>query len=457
MTEYAIAPIMLTPQPPHVFQRRSSIRRGTIASISKDVRVNDIVEIIKKQKALTQQERGVAEESLLKRRHSMMNMNRSMKQNNNKRELRTRTLSISDLKGTAAWQQQQDATTATTTDKTRLEKEEIEEKQKKQQQQIVLYQHLRKCAACKSNEMCFSSEPEEEEEEEEQVNNSPSSSSSCSSSTDQNNCFQWQSSTLHNVEQREQILKNLNSSITDYSNTLKNLTHHPSDSTEYNLQIEKCKSFVQQQQLLLDQLLSFTCSSTKASSITSFDLAVPKTAPTPPPVNEKHGILSIYNALYKGLKSTTTGITIKQTKDKNELDTIISVQGVCTTIEPSLIPDRLLASKATDDITSFNQSSVYQHKYSLEITHQDRQTKFKLLEKDEWQKDENVKVCSFKNCNQPFNWFQRKHHCRGCGQIYCNTHSGNRLPLFSAKETHHPVFSRVCDKCFYQLATDSLY
>lgn len=335
MTEYAIAPIMLTPQTPHVFQRRSSIRRGTIASISKDVRVNDIVEIIKKQKALTQQERGVAEESLLKRRHSMMNMNRSIKQNN-KRELRTRTLSISDLKGTAAWQPQPQQQQDVTTDKTRLEKEEIEEKQK---QQIVLYKHLRKCAACESNEMCFSSEPEEEE-----VNNSPSSSSSCSSSTDQNNSFEWQSSTLHNVEQREQILKNLNSSITDYSNTLKNLTHHPSDSTEYNLQIEKCKSFVQQQQLLLDQLLSFTCSSTKASSITSFDLAVPKTAPTPSPVNEKNSILSIYNALYKGLKSTTTGITIKQTKDKNELDTIISVQGVCTTIEPSLIPDRVSRS-----------------------------------------------------------------------------------------------------------------
>lgn len=73
---------------------------------------------------------------------------------------------------------------------------------------------------------------------------------------------------------------------------------------------------------------------------------------------------------------------------------------------------------------------------------------------DQWQKDEKVTACSFKHCPHTFNWFQRKHHCRGCGQIYCNTHSGNRLPLFD-KESK-PVFSRVCDTCFYRLAAHSL-
>lgn len=78
------------------------------------------------------------------------------------------------------------------------------------------------------------------------------------------------------------------------------------------------------------------------------------------------------------------------------------------------------------------------------------------MDQEQWQKDDKVNSCSFKKCNQSFNWFQRKHHCRCCGQIYCSTHSGNRLPLFSPKETNQPVFSRMCDKCFYTLASHSL-
>jgi hypothetical protein len=73
-----------------------------------------------------------------------------------------------------------------------------------------------------------------------------------------------------------------------------------------------------------------------------------------------------------------------------------------------------------------------------------------------WQKDDQVKNCSFKKCNCHFNWFQRKHHCRSCGQIYCHTHSGNRLPLFEKEDSLKPTFSRVCDKCFYTCASDSL-
>ncbi|KAI8083920.1 hypothetical protein BDF21DRAFT_492796 [Thamnidium elegans] len=443
MTEYAIPPIMLTPtQSTHAFQRRSSIRRGTIASISKDVRVKDFVEIIKKQKALHQQERNTETDSvLLKRRHSMMNMNKSIynkpQQQQKHQDHRTRTLSNNDLKGTVVWQQtKQQQQQQTDSDKIRLGED-----------QGVLYHHLRKCAACLNNNECFSSEQDEEEEEEE---NSPSPSTS-SSSNDQDT-FPWQqSSLLHNVEQREQIIKNLNSSMTSYSAQIKELSnrcYNNNNEEEYKLKIENCKSLVAQQELLLNQLY-YQNNSSSAADI------VPKTAPTPPLEKNSSStfIKSICNDLYKGFKSTTTGITIKQKQDKNEADTIISVQGVCTTIERSLIPDTLLVSNSPDQANT----TVYQHHYSLDITHSDRQTKFKLLLQDQWQKDVKVNTCSFKHCNTLFNWFQRKHHCRACGEIYCNTHSGNRLPLFSAKETHHPVFSRVCDTCFYSLANHSLY
>ncbi|KAG2237770.1 hypothetical protein INT48_009709 [Thamnidium elegans] len=319
---------MLTPtQSTHAFQRRSSIRRGTIASISKDVRVKDFVEIIKKQKALHQQERNTETDSvLLKRRHSMMNMNKSIynkpQQQQKHQDHRTRTLSNNDLKGTV-------------------------------------------------------------------------------------DTFPWQqSSLLHNVEQREQIIKNLNSSMTSYSAQIKELSnrcYNNNNEEEYKLKIENCKSLVAQQELLLNQLY-YQNNSSSAADI------VPKTAPTPPLEKNSSStfIKSICNDLYKGFKSTTTGITIKQKQDKNEADTIISVQGVCTTIERSLIPDTLLVSNSPDQANT----TVYQHHYSLDITHSDRQTKFKLLLQDQWQKDVKVNTCSFKHCNTLFNWFQRKHHCR---------------------------------------------
>lgn len=106
-------------------------------------------------------------------------------------------------------------------------------------------------------------------------------------------------------------------------------------------------------------------------------------------------------------------------------------------------------SNSNDKITSFH--PVHQFKYVIDITHKDRLDKFKLLDVNQWQSDNNAHTCSFKHCSQEFNLFQRKHHCRGCGQVYCHTHSTNRLPLFNSNNTQKPIFSRVCDGCFYQL------
>src|SRR5690606_8378579 len=49
------------------------------------------------------------------------------------------------------------------------------------------------------------------------------------------------------------------------------------------------------------------------------------------------------------------------------------------------------------------------------------------------------------NCSKPFTFFNRKHHCRSCGKIYCNDCSHNYLPI--------PEFGyfkpvRVCSFCF---------
>ncbi|XP_019516942.1 PREDICTED: RUN and FYVE domain-containing protein 1 isoform X1 [Hipposideros armiger] len=57
-----------------------------------------------------------------------------------------------------------------------------------------------------------------------------------------------------------------------------------------------------------------------------------------------------------------------------------------------------------------------------------------------WLKDDEATHC--KQCEKEFSISRRKHHCRNCGHIFCNTCSSNELALPS-----YPKPVRVCDSC----------
>ncbi|CAL8243487.1 unnamed protein product [Lota lota] len=57
-----------------------------------------------------------------------------------------------------------------------------------------------------------------------------------------------------------------------------------------------------------------------------------------------------------------------------------------------------------------------------------------------WLKDKDASRC--KLCEKEFSISRRKHHCRNCGEIFCNSCSDNELPLPASPK---PV--RVCDTC----------
>lgn len=67
-----------------------------------------------------------------------------------------------------------------------------------------------------------------------------------------------------------------------------------------------------------------------------------------------------------------------------------------------------------------------------------------------WQKDEAVSKCGIPDCNKAFNFFERRHHCRKCGGIYCKEHTShylyiNHLAQFTTGG--RGTLSKVCDNC----------
>ncbi|KAG9442752.1 hypothetical protein H6P81_018606 [Aristolochia fimbriata] len=68
-------------------------------------------------------------------------------------------------------------------------------------------------------------------------------------------------------------------------------------------------------------------------------------------------------------------------------------------------------------------------------------------EKDHWVPDEVVTKCTA--CGTDFGAFVRKHHCRNCGDIFCDKCTQGRIAL-TADSNAQPV--RVCDRCLAEVS-----
>ncbi|KAM7256347.1 hypothetical protein ACFE04_012088 [Oxalis oulophora] len=67
-------------------------------------------------------------------------------------------------------------------------------------------------------------------------------------------------------------------------------------------------------------------------------------------------------------------------------------------------------------------------------------------EKDHWVPDEAANKCT--SCRTDFSAFVRRHHCRNCGDIFCDKCTQGRTPLTS--EENAPQV-RVCDRCLAEV------
>lgn len=68
-------------------------------------------------------------------------------------------------------------------------------------------------------------------------------------------------------------------------------------------------------------------------------------------------------------------------------------------------------------------------------------------EKDHWVPDEAVTKCTA--CGTDFGAFVRRHHCRNCGDVFCDKCTQGRIAL-TADEQAQPV--RVCDRCMAEVS-----
>ncbi|TQV92403.1 hypothetical protein V2A60_007096 [Cordyceps javanica] len=69
-----------------------------------------------------------------------------------------------------------------------------------------------------------------------------------------------------------------------------------------------------------------------------------------------------------------------------------------------------------------------------------------------WKPDTESSICDDPLCKRSFTYFNRRHHCRKCGNIFCDSHSALVLPLDQdANFNPRAVPSRTCNHCFEQV------
>ncbi|KAI5465841.1 hypothetical protein BGZ63DRAFT_420376 [Mariannaea sp. PMI_226] len=68
--------------------------------------------------------------------------------------------------------------------------------------------------------------------------------------------------------------------------------------------------------------------------------------------------------------------------------------------------------------------------------------------RDHWKPDAQSSVCDDPTCKRSFSYFTRRHHCRKCGNIFCDWHSTFLVPLDQdAKFNPRAAPSRTCNHC----------
>ncbi|TAQ85169.1 hypothetical protein B7494_g6508 [Chlorociboria aeruginascens] len=105
-----------------------------------------------------------------------------------------------------------------------------------------------------------------------------------------------------------------------------------------------------------------------------------------------------------------------------------------------------LSRRSTDDSGKFGLGVISESEWSTEglgkVT--------ALPTRQHWKPDYESQVCDETTCTRYFAYFTRRHHCRRCGNIFCDNHSMYSIPL-DQDANYHPqgTQSRACEHCWH--------
>ncbi|CAF4442621.1 unnamed protein product, partial [Rotaria sp. Silwood2] len=134
--------------------------------------------------------------------------------------------------------------------------------------------------------------------------------------------------------------------------------------------------------------------------------------------------------------------------DKTEARLVVSQD------ERRVLLERSLASESKNEKLLFENNQLTKKNTDLESALQEIAREYQVLQiqtnklnQRRWLNDDDVYDCM--KCKQTFSVTQRKHHCRNCGNIFCdNCSSKTAVVAASSKKPQ-----RVCDQCYKDLTS----
>ncbi|XP_042181900.1 RUN and FYVE domain-containing protein 1 isoform X1 [Oncorhynchus tshawytscha] len=123
------------------------------------------------------------------------------------------------------------------------------------------------------------------------------------------------------------------------------------------------------------------------------------------------------------------------------------IQGLHTELQDVREEKQQLQQTCQEQETALQEMGLHLSQSKLKM--EDFKEVNKALKGQAWLKDDEATQC--KQCQKEFSIARRKHHCRNCGDIYCNSCSTNELALPS-----YPRPVRVCDICHSLLLQRSI-
>ncbi|TGO66373.1 hypothetical protein BOTNAR_0062g00060 [Botryotinia narcissicola] len=112
-----------------------------------------------------------------------------------------------------------------------------------------------------------------------------------------------------------------------------------------------------------------------------------------------------------------------------------------------------LTRRSTGDGGKFGLGAITESEWSVEGL----EKVTALPTRNHWKPDAESSICDETTCTKYFTYFTRRHHCRRCGNIFCDQHSGYSIPL-DQDANYHPkgTQSRSCEHCWHEYRSWSI-